>query len=92
MVGISLVGYVLGGGIVYGGRDIDVASVVLTLGWSGGVSGFVGLVYLTSSRSSSGLLFLGHTQSYHTKNQHKTQPKTSNITDTQQCINCYTES
>ena len=35
---------------VYGGRDM-----VLTLGWGGG--GFVGLVCLTSSRSSSRLLF-----------------------------------
>ena len=38
-----------------GGRDISVQSVVLTLGW--GLCGFVGLVCLTSSRSSSGLLF-----------------------------------
>jgi len=37
------------------GRDIGVVSMVLTLGW--GVRGFVGLVCLTSSRSSSGLLF-----------------------------------
>ena len=37
------------------GRDIGVVSMVLTLGW--GVRGFVGLACLTSSRSSSGLLF-----------------------------------
>ena len=40
-----------------GGRDIGVVSMVLTLGWGGEVRGFVGLACLTSSRSSSGLLF-----------------------------------
>ena len=38
-----------------GGRDIGVVSMVLTLGCGGGVCG----VNLTSSHSSSGLLFLG---------------------------------
>ena len=37
-----------------GGRDIGVVSMVHTLGWG---CGFVGLVCLTSSPSSSGLLF-----------------------------------
>jgi len=39
-----------------GGCDIGVVSMVLMLGW-GGVHGFVGLVCLMSSCSSSGLLF-----------------------------------
>ena len=37
------------------GRDIDVVSMVLTLGWGGGE--WVCGVSLTSCRSSSGLLF-----------------------------------
>jgi len=38
-----------------GGRVLGVVSMVLTLGWGGGVCE---VSFLTSSRSSSGLLFL----------------------------------
>ena len=58
-VWIYLVGCVLGVvGVVYGGCDIGVVSMVLTLGWGWGWGWgvFVGLV-CTTSRSSSRLLF-----------------------------------
>jgi len=54
-VWISLVGYVLGGGVVYGGPWYGCNVYGSHVGLGGG--GFVGLVCLNSSRSSSGLLF-----------------------------------
>ena len=55
-VWISLVGYILRGGSLWGGCDIRVVSMVLALGWWE-MGGFVGLVCFTFSLSPSGLLF-----------------------------------
>jgi len=41
-VGVSLLGWVGIMGVVYGGRDVDVVSMVLTLGWGEGCVGFWG--------------------------------------------------
>jgi len=55
MVGSGLSDWVGIKGILLGGRDIGVVSMVLMLGWGGGAAWVLG-VSLTSYRPTSGLL------------------------------------